>query len=79
MSGGILPCGPQPGLQHLKLQVPGACAENCGRLKYSPTQASGDEALKIEKLHSHLNGHEWLLVHQPGIWKEIERVIGGTR
>jgi hypothetical protein len=32
--------------------------------------------LKIEKLYSHLNGHEWLLVHQPGIWKEIERVIG---
>jgi hypothetical protein len=31
--------------------------------------------LRIEKLYSHLNGHEWLLVHQPKIWKEIETVI----
>jgi restriction endonuclease BglII len=31
--------------------------------------------LKIEKIHSHLNGHEWLLVHQPKIWEEIERII----
>jgi len=31
--------------------------------------------LRIEKLYSHLNGHEWLLVHQPKIWKEIENVI----
>ncbi|HEV3483711.1 MAG TPA: BglII/BstYI family type II restriction endonuclease [Candidatus Acidoferrales bacterium] len=26
-------------------------------------------------MHSHLNGREWLLVHQPGTWKEIERVV----
>jgi len=31
--------------------------------------------LKIEKIHSHLNGHEWLLVHQPKIWGEIEKII----
>jgi Restriction endonuclease BglII len=32
--------------------------------------------LRIEKLYSHLNGHEWILVHQPQTWKEIENVIG---
>jgi hypothetical protein len=32
--------------------------------------------LRIEKLYSHLNGHEWLLVHQPRIWKEIEEAVG---
>jgi len=31
--------------------------------------------LKIEKLYSHLNGHEWLLVHQPKVWKEIEGIV----
>lgn len=31
--------------------------------------------MKIEKLYSHLNGHEWMLVHQPRMWKEIETVI----
>ena len=31
--------------------------------------------MKIEKLYSHLNGHEWILVHQPRMWKEIENVI----
>lgn len=31
--------------------------------------------MKIERLYSHLNGHEWILVHQPRIWKEIEEVI----
>jgi hypothetical protein len=31
--------------------------------------------LRIETLYSHLNGHEWMLVHQPRIWKEIEAVI----
>lgn len=34
--------------------------------------------MKIEKLHSHLNGHEWLIVHEPGVWKQIERVIRGV-
>lgn len=31
--------------------------------------------MKIQRLHSHLNGHEWLLVHEPRIWKEIERIV----
>ncbi len=31
--------------------------------------------MKIEALYSHLNGHEWMLVHEPQIWQEIERVI----
>lgn len=31
--------------------------------------------MKIAVLYSHLNGHEWLLVHEPQIWKEIESVI----
>jgi hypothetical protein len=32
--------------------------------------------LRIEKIYSHLNGHEWLIVHQPKIWNEIEETIG---
>lgn len=32
--------------------------------------------MKIKHVHSHLNGHEYLLVHHPDIWKEIEYVIG---
>ena len=31
--------------------------------------------MRIEKLYSHLNGHEWLLVHQKKTWKEIEEVL----
>lgn len=31
--------------------------------------------MRIQILYSHLNGHEWLLVHQPGTWKEIEAVL----
>lgn len=31
--------------------------------------------MRIEQIYSHLNGQEWLLVHQPKIWKEIQRVI----
>ncbi|MBI4610341.1 MAG: restriction endonuclease [Candidatus Rokubacteria bacterium] len=27
--------------------------------------------MKIAALHSHLNGHEWLLVHEKKIWQEI--------
>ena len=26
-------------------------------------------------MHSHLNGYEWLLVHEPEVWSEIERII----
>jgi hypothetical protein len=32
--------------------------------------------VRIVALHSHLNGHEWLLVHEKKIWKEIEATIG---
>lgn len=31
--------------------------------------------MKIATIYSHLNGHEWLLVHEPDIWHEIENVI----
>jgi hypothetical protein len=31
--------------------------------------------MKIGAMHSHLNGYEWLLVHQPQIWTEIEQTI----
>jgi hypothetical protein len=31
--------------------------------------------MQIVKFHSHLNGYEWLLVHHPRVWKELERVI----
>ena len=31
--------------------------------------------MKIGKTHSHLNGHEWLLVHHPEVWKEIEKIV----
>jgi hypothetical protein len=31
--------------------------------------------LKIVEKYSHLNGYEYLLVHKPELWKEIENVI----
>jgi len=31
--------------------------------------------LKLGAVYSHLNGHEWLLVHEPGIWKEIVGIV----
>lgn len=31
--------------------------------------------MKIAKYYSHLNGHEWLLVHKKHLWKEIQEVI----
>jgi hypothetical protein len=31
--------------------------------------------VKITATHSHLNGHEWLLVHEKAIWKEIVETI----
>ena len=34
--------------------------------------------MKISALYSHLNGHEFLLVHQPDLWKEIETVIASV-
>lgn len=31
--------------------------------------------MKLAKFYSHLNGHEWLLVHHPQIWREIRKII----
>jgi len=31
--------------------------------------------MKIVEKYSHLNGLEYLLVHKPALWKEIENVI----
>ena len=31
--------------------------------------------MKISRVHSHLNGREWILVHEPGLWSEIEEVV----
>jgi len=31
--------------------------------------------MRVEKVHSHLNGREWILVHERKIWSEIESVI----
>ena len=33
--------------------------------------------MKIGATHSHLNGLEWLMVHEPGILREIKAVIRG--
>jgi hypothetical protein len=34
--------------------------------------------LKIVKIHSHQNGWEFIKVHKPGLWTEIENVIAGV-
>jgi hypothetical protein len=34
--------------------------------------------MKIVEKYSHLNGLEYLLVHKPDLWKEIEDVISGV-
>lgn len=31
--------------------------------------------MKISRIHSHLNGREWILVHERGLWSEIEEVV----
>lgn len=33
--------------------------------------------MKIAQIYSHLNGHEFLLVHKPTLWADIERVVQG--
>ena len=35
--------------------------------------------MRIAEFHSHLNGLEFLLVHQPDLWKEIEGVIASAK
>ena len=34
--------------------------------------------MRIVKRYSHLNGEEFLLVHQPDLWQEIQDVIAGV-
>jgi hypothetical protein len=34
--------------------------------------------MKIVETYSHLNGLEFLLVHKPDIWAEIQRVISSV-
>lgn len=33
--------------------------------------------MKIVKTYSHLNGLEYLLVHKPSLWQEVQRVVAG--
>src|SRR5580658_446586 len=35
--------------------------------------------MKIEETYSHLNGLEFLLVHKPKLWKEIQGVIAKVK
>src|SRR5580700_4529864 len=51
------------------------CVRDHAQLEYSRSLRSGDCPLRIEKIYSHLNGHEWLLVHERKIWSEIEEVV----
>lgn len=34
--------------------------------------------MKIGAIHSHLNGHEWLLVHEKAIWSQVEKIISSV-
>ena len=34
--------------------------------------------MKIVEKYSHLNGYEYLVVHKPKLWKEIEKVINAV-
>ena len=34
--------------------------------------------MKIAAMHSHQNGWEYIKVHKPDLWKEIERVIAAV-
>ncbi len=34
--------------------------------------------MRIAAYYSHLNGLEFLQVHQPGIWKEIQAVVASV-
>jgi len=31
--------------------------------------------MKIAAMYSHLNGHEWMMYHEPKLWQEIEDII----
>lgn len=34
--------------------------------------------MKITVLYSHLNGHEWLLIHERKVWREVATVIASV-
>ena len=34
--------------------------------------------MQIKARYSHLNGHEYLLVHHPNLWKKVEEVVGSV-
>jgi hypothetical protein len=34
--------------------------------------------MRIAETYSHLNGLEFLMVHKPGLWKEIQAVVAGV-
>jgi len=34
--------------------------------------------MRIGAKYSHLNGEEYLLVHKPALWQEVQKVISGV-
>jgi hypothetical protein len=34
--------------------------------------------MRIAEVYSHLNGKEFLLVHKPSLWREIQKVVGAV-
>ena len=34
--------------------------------------------MQIDEVYSHLNGLEWLLVHRPALWEEIQAAVGAV-
>jgi Txe/YoeB family toxin of Txe-Axe toxin-antitoxin module len=31
--------------------------------------------VQVKYIYSHLNGHEWILVHQPALWREVQDIV----
>jgi len=34
--------------------------------------------MRIEQIYSHLGGYEFIMVHHPGIWQEVEQIIAAV-
>ncbi len=34
--------------------------------------------MRIDAKYSHLNGEEYLIVHKPALWLEVQRVVAGV-
>ena len=34
--------------------------------------------MRIESKYSHMNGEEYLIVHQPELWKEVQDVVASV-